>query len=139
MISIRDDIVQWLKDELKIEGIDINIEKSYNNKRYKNFPLVIVTETRNKSLNQICSTEYVSDLGYQIDIYSPSKNINDKVISGETIVREIAFKIDEILSNKWFTREESPLDNISNLDSTINRFVLIYSVLVDKNNYIYRR
>ena len=127
------DITNEVYDALKTTLVGVTVLQAYP-ATTPVFPCVVVEEGNNINFPDTHDSagDHHSDSGLQINIFSNSENKISEV-------KQIRNVIDTLLAGTYnLNRDESQaVENL--LDTSIYRYVLRYSYLVDSNKTIYRR
>lgn len=107
------------------------------------FPAVVITEIDRSSAKQTKGEVTNRRYAYQIDIYSNDRTTeqSDDTLTtedGHAITRGIGHIIDDLLTSNWFTNYGAPNNHIANVDPTVARYCMRFTVYVDNNNIINR-
>lgn len=137
MKNLVDEIVTYL-NTLSYDVTIKSIRGSYS-KASPVYPMVIVDENDNSSRFSLKGEERLSNLGYQIDIFSKDMLVGVTPTSGVEICRDIANVVDLGLNSEYGLTRTSAVEMPDNKDATISRITLRYSGILDlKSDYMYR-
>lgn len=108
------------------------------------YPVVVITEIERSTDMQSKGEVRNRRHGYQIDVYSNDRQVEQEdgtlvTEDGHKITRGIGLIIDDLLTEHWFTNVGSPNNHIANVDPTIARYCMRFTVYVDSDNIINRR
>lgn len=108
------------------------------------YPVVVITEIERSATMQTKGEVRNRRHAYQIDIYSNDRQVEQEdgtlvTEDGHRITRGIGMIIDDLLTKNWFTNTGSPNSHIANIDPTIARYCMRFTVYVDSDNIINRR
>lgn len=108
------------------------------------FPVVVITEIDRSSVMQSKNEVRNRRYAFQIDVYSNDREVEQEdgtltVVDGKRITRGIGLIIDKVLTENWFTNYGSPNNHIANVDPTVSRYTMRFTVFVDSDNIINRR
>lgn len=134
MKNLVDKIILGLQGESF--SVTIKSIRSAYNKLPPEYPMIVVNEIENTNNLSILGEERFSNLGYQIDIFS--RDIYPD--TGIEICLGIGRVVDNYLQSTYGFNRISSVQLPDYTDSTISRFTLRYSGLIDVNNDItYRK
>lgn len=103
------------------------------------YPMIVVDEVNNSSRFALKGEERLSNLVYQIDIFSKDMVVGLTPTSGKNICRDISHVVDAEMNSEYGLTRTSAVETPDNNDSTVSRCTLRYSGILDlKSDLMYR-
>lgn len=137
MKSLTDDIIELLGTQTYLTTVK-TIAEGYP-RSAPLYPAIIVHEIDNTSRQVLNGEELLANLAYQIEIYAKDMVVDSTPTSSKTVVKEIAKVIDLAVNSQYgFTRMVATLAPYDK-DTTVSRYVLRYSAILDtRTDILYR-
>ena len=135
MVNIYNDIFQYAKEYITTNSIYDPYVLKATPEESKVFPLVIITQTNDYLKDEtLKKTEKQNMLSYEVNIFA-----KDTTVNRQTIIEELVQIVNDVFENEiGFRRTQA--EPISNIDLSVDRFVLEYSAVFDeKTNKILRK
>lgn len=132
MKNLVNEIVAHLKTLSYGQTVEV---RSVYSKKPPVYPMVTVDEIDNATRMALKNEERLSNLGYQIDIYSGDMYPN----AGTKVCWNIAAIVDAALNSQYGMTRTSAVTLPDVNDNTMSRITLRYSGILDvKTDYMYR-
>ena len=133
MKNLVDDLITFL-NTLTFSDTVKDIREAYSKKKPV-YPMISVDEINNATRTALVGEERLSNLGYQIDVYS--KDMYPR--SGRDICRGIVSIVDTNLQSQYGMKRVSYVEIPDPNDTTVFRITLRYTCILDvKTDYMYR-
>lgn len=115
-----------------------SIRPSYS-KLTPSYPMVIIDEVNNTTRLAVNGEEILSDVTYQIDIFSKDMIVGGVPTAGSSVCKEIGAVVDEALNSVFGMTRTSTVEIPDVNDATVSRRTLRYTGILDiTTDYMYR-
>lgn len=135
------DLVTEIKSTLSGISYPVQIKsiRSAYSKLAPVYPMIVVQEVNNTTRTALLGNERLSNLTYQIEVFSKDMALNLTPTAGSEIVRAIGTLIDAELNSEYgLTRTVCMVSPDIN-DATVSRLTLRYTGILDvTTDYMYR-
>lgn len=115
-----------------------SIRPSYS-KLTPSYPMVIIDEVNNTTRLAVNGEEILSNVTYQIDIFSKDMIVGGVPTAGSSVAKEIGAVVDEALNSVFGMTRTSTVEIPDVNDATVSRRTLRYTGILDiTTDYMYR-
>lgn len=103
------------------------------------YPMVIIDEVNNTTRLAVNGEEILSDITYQIDIFSKDMIVGGVPTAGSSVCKGIGAVVDETLNRVFGMTRTSTVEIPDVNDATVSRRTLRYTGILDiTTDYMYR-
>lgn len=136
MKNLVSEIVTYLKSQTFSPVPEIRDAYS---KKVPTYPMIVVQEIDNSNRVSLLGQEILSNLGYQIDIFSKDMVSGGIPVSGVEIVNNLGETVDAKLQEQYGMTRTSAVGLPDVNDATVSRLSLRYTGILDvTTDYMYR-